>query len=390
MGELKTYATHFASVGGACCGIEQAGLECVSAVEKEQDRVDFRAQHLGHRGVCMDIRDYKPSPSDAADLLWTSPPCKAASQAKRSYVDPNDPINLLYKHSVEYCKLLRPKYVVLENVLGVLTFGADKVGKNLLSIWRKDFEALGYHTEFNILNSKYFGCPQDRERVFMVGSLEGKKGLIPAEKRTIKTTFGAIWERGAVRECWSPGTYMTVISSIARNSAKNGSPYGFRFVADEKVIADVMESVGKEAGQALKSTLLNIFPTITCSFDGGATRKKVAVIDQKDGLTYLRQPTVKEGARAQGFPDSWVWPDNRTLAWNYIGDAVSCPVSKAIVEHLMRLERGEKSPAKRELTGKRIAGYVRQVHNEMFEEMEASSVDPADMEMNEKLAKKFF
>jgi hypothetical protein len=183
----------------------------------------------------------------------------------------------------------------------------------------------------------------------MVGSLNGKKGLIPDSDSTIQPkNFGSIQERGAVIECWAGKTYKTVIGCVARNSAKNGTPYGFRVVGPK-----------------------DILPTVTCSFDGGATRKKVAVIDKKGKVTYLRHPTVLEGARAQGFPDSWVFPESRTKAWNFIGDAVSSPVAKAIAEHLKLVEAGKKPPCKKALTAKRISKYVQQLGNDMLCELPA-------------------
>lgn len=347
MPEIKTYATHFASIGGACWGLEQAGLECVSAIEYMAERVECRKRNLGHEALCMDIREYQPRPQDAADLLWTSPPCTMLSSASREYADPKDPMNQLYLKSLEYCDILRPKYFVLENVMGILTHNADKQGNNTLTEWRRKFDDLGYRTEFNVLNSKYFGVPQDRERVFLVGSLEGKKGLIPKESSKVQARFRDIMEEGSTDECYEAETYRTILGCIARNSANNRTPYRWVLVGPD-----------------------DILPTITCSFDGGATRKKISVIDKKGGATYLRHPTVREGARAQGFPDHWEFSESRTKSWNFIGDAVTSPVAHAIASHLCKLERGQRPPCKKELTAKRLARYVKEMHNDYVLELQ--------------------
>ena len=356
MGKIRTYATHFASIGGACYGLHKAGLECVSAVEYKPERVDYRERNLGHKAMCMNIADYVPEESHAADLLWTSPPCTRISSCSREYADRDDPMNDLYMKSVEYCDKLRPKYFILENVMGLLTH-KDGKGNRTLEKWRRAFRDIGYHTEYNVLNSKYFGCAQDRERVFIVGSLEGRTGLIPTEPKDNTVKFSSIQDVGSVSECWKGKTYQTVVSSVARNSARNGSPYGMRIIGPE-----------------------DIMPTITCSFGGGATRKKLGVIDTVDTpggkVTFLRHPTVAEGARAQGFPfEEWEWPESRSLAWGFIGDAVSSPVAEAMAKHLILVEDGKKPPHKSKLSAKRLANYERKMQNNFQEEIEADEYE---------------
>jgi DNA (cytosine-5)-methyltransferase 1 len=345
--KLETYATHFASIGGACWGMEQAGLKCVHAIEKEQIRVDYREKNIGHKATCMDISEYEPRKEHAADVLWTSPPCKMLSTLSRSYVNLNHPMNQLYLKSVRYCEVCRPQYFILENVLGILTHNADGIASMTLSCWQKDFEKLGYHCEYNVLNSKYFCVPQNRERVFMVGSLNGRRDLIPAESNVVSSKIGDIMEHGVTRKCWSPDTYRTVLDAVARNSARTRSPYRFLLLGPD-----------------------DIFPTITCGFDGGATRKKVGIIDRVGDAWFLRQPTVREGARAQGFPDSWVLPESDTIAWNMVGDAVTSNVSRAIARHLVSLEAGARPAAKRELSAQRIPRYALEMHNDLAESID--------------------
>lgn len=368
MGRLKTYATHFASIGGACWGLEQAGLECALAIELEEERVQLRKNNLGHQGVAIDIREYDFGPKDRADLLWTSPPCTMLSSASREYADPNHPLNQLYKESIRYCKQFRPKYFILENVMGLLTHKGDKRGGNdgkrqpyTWEIWKREFSELGYHVELNVLNSKFFGLPQNRERVFMVGSLEGKTGLIPAENLKIQTTFEDIMEKGSISECYAQQSYWTILECIARNTKKHGQEYPWKIVGPN--------SLFPKHNPPLDPYKHNILPTITCSFDGGPTRKKVSVIDSRDGINYMRNPTVREGARAQGFPEDWEFPDSVSTAWHFIGDAVSSNVARAIVEHLVKLESGGRPACKREMTASRISRYVRSMEVGMQQDM---------------------
>jgi DNA (cytosine-5)-methyltransferase 1 len=183
---------------------------------------------------------------------------------------------------------------------------------------RRAFEELGYHTDWNVLNSADFGLPQKRERVFIVASRYGQTGLIPLEPDLPKKSLGDISEKGVLTSAWGAETYVTAFNKVTKLAIKNGQ-FGINILGPDDVL-----------------------PTVTCAWGGGATRKKVGILDETpDGVAFLRHPTVREGARAQGFPESWVFPSSRTQAWTLIGNAVSSPVSKAIIEHLKSVEAGE-------------------------------------------------
>lgn len=323
--ELKTYATHFCGVGGACCGLEQAGLECRFAIDYLEMAVVYRQRNLGHQAELMDITTYVPQDRHAADLLWTSPPCQTFSSCSRETATLEDKRNNLFLCSLDYVAHFRPRFVVFENVMGILTHNADKAGGGTVTSIRNAFKQLGYHVELNVINARYW-LPQDRERVFIVASRDGEKGLIPQEPILNKFTFGQIQQKGYLKTAYSEQIYKTVLASVARNSAENRSPYRFTLVGQDDVL-----------------------PTLTCGFGGGATRKKTAAIDETGGVKYLRHITAREGARAQGFPESWAMPESESDAWILVGNAVPVPVARAIAEHLKLVAIGEQPKSKNEI-----------------------------------------
>lgn len=322
---LKTYATHFCGVGGACRGLHDAGLECVLAVDLWDGALKVREHNLGHKGLCKDVFAVEAQPEYAADLLWTSPVCqsfstasrdKASAKAKEGEMEVRDD---LYLASVKYVKDFRPAYFILENVVGLLTYKGNTPDATFVQM-RKAFDELGYHTEYNIIDSHDWGLPQHRERSFIVGSRDGKKGLIPKAPRQPAPTAALILEHGILDAAWGAKTYRTAIEKVERT----GIP--------------ITVILGNDDPR-------DIFPTVTCGWGGGATRKKVCVVDKTpDGVAFLRHPTVKEGAQAQGFPLDWQWPENDSDAWTMIGNAVSPPVAKGLVEHLQQIEAGERPP----------------------------------------------
>lgn len=321
MRELKTYATHFCGFGGACLGIHMAGLECVFAVDSDHDgpAVETREKNLGHLAVRADITDYQFPQSAACDLLWSSPPCQTFSTSAReqSNKNPDDERNWLFLQTVRFAKQFKPAFVVVENVTGLMTHKTDE--KSTVLKMKKAFEDIGYgNVEWNVLNAYNFGLPQERERFFIVASLDGSiKGLFPEiPKLSVFPKFGDIFEPNSPQTCWAGPTYATALGKVERLQEKHGS---FK-----------IKAVGPE----------DTLPTVTCGWGGGATRKKVGIIDSwmtpKGEVIYLRHPTLLEGLRAQGFPDAWLGnlPKSVSDSWNLIGNAVPAPLSKAIVEHL--------------------------------------------------------
>lgn len=271
--------------------------------------------------------------------------CQTFSSARDVADDPTDVRNHLYMASVNYAKEFKPRFFVLENVVGMLSHDSDGLGGGTLARFRKAFSDLGYNVEWNILNSRYFGVPQSRPRVFIVGSLTGEVGLIPAHPRAPRVSFGDIMERNMEELAWGGSTYATAMEKIQRTG----------------IGMTVVEGKDRKPKRGVRDNGLprDMLPTLTCGFGGGPTRKKCCVLDEsKAGLAFLRDPSVREGARAQGFPDEWVFPDNFTDAWKLVGNAVASPVSEAIARHLIAVSEGKTPPSKEELTSDEIRSAI--------------------------------
>ena len=318
---IATYATHFCGVGGACFGLEKAGLKCTFAIDNKPLAVEFREKNLSHAAYLGDITTYENIGQEAADLLWTSPPCQTFSISAyeqtlaKKKIGLKDKRDNLFLCSLEYVRQFQPKFFVLENVIGLLTHGADGAGNGTRENIIRSFANSGYDVEWNILCSADFGVPQLRERIFIVGARKdlGLNGLIPDDKSDAqghptveRPGYEKVMEKHVTAKAWNGKTYKTIFKAYHRTGR-----YITVLMPDEQI------------------------PTITCGFGGGATRKKVGICDHtKGGLAFVRHPTVLEGARCQGFPDSWVWPKNESEAWTLIGNAVTTTVAEAVGRHL--------------------------------------------------------
>ena len=165
-----TFLDFFSGIGGFRRGFELCGMRCAGhcEIDRHADR-SYRAIHdvKEDEWYAADIRTVRPADLPRADLWAGGFPCQDISVAGRQRGLDGARSGLFF----EVVRLLkgqgpedRPTWIVLENV------------KNLLSVHKGwDFAAvldtlasLGYHIEYGLLNSKYFGPPQNRERVYVV------------------------------------------------------------------------------------------------------------------------------------------------------------------------------------------------------------------------------
>lgn len=158
-----TYVSLFSGIGGFEQALNKLGGTCVLA--SEIDRFANQAyEALYGEPTVGDITKVAAEDVPDHDVLVGGFPCQAFSVAgKRGGFD--DARGTLFFEAARIAAEKKPKMVMLENVKGLV--GHDK-GRTLDTIV-KTLNEIGYTVDFNVLNSKYFGVPQNRERIFIVG-----------------------------------------------------------------------------------------------------------------------------------------------------------------------------------------------------------------------------
>lgn len=180
------FADFFSGAGGLSCGFSQAGFKVVFANDHEDVCVQtYRFNHPelpANKVVKEDIRmivnninDYIP---EEIDIVIGGPPCQGFSSANQQRII-DDPRNELYKYYIEAVKRIAPKFILMENVRGMLSV-ADQVVEDYKAInINKDGKEYTYDISYRLLNSSSFGVAQSRERLIYiavrndVASLEG-------------------------------------------------------------------------------------------------------------------------------------------------------------------------------------------------------------------------
>ncbi len=164
----------FAGIGGFRLGMESAGHECIGFCEIDKfARTSYKAIHDTTGEVEMHdittISDEFIRGIGSVDVICGGFPCQAFSIAgKRKGFE--DTRGTLFFEIARFASILRPRYLFLENVKGLLNHEGGATFETIL----RALDELGYDVEWQVLNSKDY-VPQNRERVFIIGHLRGER-----------------------------------------------------------------------------------------------------------------------------------------------------------------------------------------------------------------------
>jgi DNA (cytosine-5)-methyltransferase 1 len=161
----------FAGCGGLSLGLSNAGFKPVFINEIEPKFLE--SYYFNHdidinNYYCGDIKDLSENEIFTAnfanvDLIVGGPPCQGFSMANRQRLI-DDPRNKLYRYFLEILKNVQPKFFIMENVKGMMNKSNEII---------EDFKLMlgsDYTINITLLNAKEYGIPQNRERVFVIGS----------------------------------------------------------------------------------------------------------------------------------------------------------------------------------------------------------------------------
>ncbi|EQB5761367.1 DNA cytosine methyltransferase [Listeria monocytogenes] len=166
----------FAGIGGFRLGMERAGHECVGYVEIDKfARMSYQAIHdtegeWTREDITKVTDDEWRTLRGTVDIICGGFPCQSFSIAGKR-LGFEETRGTLFFEIARAAKQIQPRYLFLENVKGLLSHNKGETFATILTALHE----LGYDAEWQILNSKDFGVPQNRERVFIIGHLRGER-----------------------------------------------------------------------------------------------------------------------------------------------------------------------------------------------------------------------
>ena len=212
----------FSGIGGFREGLRRAGnFVCVGHCEVDTyaDKNYRLLFDTEGEWYCSDARTIEPERMPDFDLLCAGFPCQAFSIAgkREGFADAR---GTLFFEIARILEAKRPSYFILENVPGLLSHDKGRTFCTILST----LSELGYHVEWKVLNSKDFGVPQARKRVYIVGYLDFRcAGKVLPEPETNGAALVQIRAGSQGKRVYSPkGLSCTLTSQAGGMGGKTG------------------------------------------------------------------------------------------------------------------------------------------------------------------------
>lgn len=307
-----TYIDLFAGAGGMSLGFDNAGFRNLLAVEFNKDFAEtYKENFPRHNLIVDDIKNvtekqiYDIIKNEKVDVIIGGPPCQGFSIAGnigRNFID--DDRNRLFKEFVRFVKIIKPKIFVLENVAAMERHNKGKTIKEIVS----SFKEIGYDIKYKVLNAVNYGVPQERRRIFIVGTLGENNFEYPQEINNIVTVKEAIDDLPKLKNGET--------SEIPNHTAMKHSAQMLEkmsYVSDGGNRNDIPENLRPNSGDSRKYIRYN---SQKPSFCVTGDMRKIFHYSQNRALT------CRELARLQTFPDSFVFLGNAGKVQQQIGNAV--------------------------------------------------------------------
>lgn len=329
----------FCGAGGMSYGFKLAGYNIVGGVEWDKAASETHKKNLKSKiDFCGDIReisdDFILENFSDVDVIIGGPPCQGFSSANRTQKELDDPRNKLFFEYLRFVKLIKPKAFVIENVKEILTKDKGYAKNRILELMGE----IGYNISVKVLSADEYGVPQRRKRAFFVGIRNENGECFDFEKMkkcdNVVTVFDAIGDI-----CYPELGVMNDFLKYAKDSGDVLENHAVR-MPNEKVqerIAHVPQGgnwkdVPKELWETQRDN----------RFSSSYRRlnfKDVSITIETGHMNYFhpidnRVPTVRESARLQSFPDSFVFVGNSREQFKQVGNAVPPLLAKAIGEAL--------------------------------------------------------
>ncbi|QDD11011.1 DNA cytosine methyltransferase [Candidatus Methylopumilus planktonicus] len=360
----------FAGCGGFSLGFQLANFNSQLAIEVDSWASEtFAFNHPGVKVITEDIRkiSIKDLKLPKIDGIIGGPPCQGFSLSGNR--DTKDPRNSLFMEFVRFVYELKPKFFVMENVLGLLSM---KTKKNIFvkDIIEEEFNRAGYNLVVKVLNSANYGVPQLRQRVFFIG-IRNDLPFIPEDLIPTKTnkenSFVTLWDAISDLPQIDSGcgddsqSYLTKANNSYQRSMRVKSRGIFNHIAMRHTNRLIERFKQISYGQSVK----DVSDEHSQRKRGAADQISGKVFSQNNMRPYPNKPsptvaasfqsnfihpylnrnfTAREGARIQSFPDTYIFKGKRTtMSWEknlsqyqQIGNAVPPLMAKALGKMIVK------------------------------------------------------
>ena len=255
-----TFLDFFSGVGGFRHGLELAGMKCIGFCEKDKfARKSYEAMY-DTKGEWFhdDITTIDPTRLPKADLWCAGSPCQNVSIAGKRAGLYGERSGLFFTF-VELIKSQKeedkPEWVLLENVKGLLSSGGGRDYLDYLSI----LDESGYDLEWQVFNSKDYGVPQNRERIYTLGHLRsrGRRQVLPISRESSSHLKQLVGGMQSYRVYDPSGIATTLVGEGGGLGAKTGLYLIDQSLTEPKLTEEARCITARYTAGATKRTAMN-------------------------------------------------------------------------------------------------------------------------------------
>ena len=341
----------FAGAGGLSLGAERNGIDVLYAVEKDVNAAKtYALNHPQTQVINDDIRSIHNFPfhstKDNQLILFGGPPCQGFSTSNQKTRNKTNPQNWLFFEFVRFVKELQPRWIVIENVKGIVETESGLFSQLLC----QEFDKLGYFCSIHLLCASDFGIPQNRNRCFIIASRTSVSLDFEVYKqRHTVSVYDAIADlpslsnganqdvlpykcppksryaaklRGELSEC--SGHFVTKNSDIVLQRYSHIPPGGNWSSIPDRLMTNYTDK--SRCHTAIYHRLVQDEPSVTL----GNYRKSMIIHPWED-----RGLSVREAARLQSFPDNYRFCGSIGFCQQQVGNAVPPMLAEVIFKEVV-------------------------------------------------------
>ncbi len=324
-----SFISLFSGAGGFKLGFEKAGYECILATDIMPESKKTCEENFNSPFLLEDIRKLTPekilkiTKNIRPDVIIGGPPCQGFSVMGDK--QGSDPRNNLFDHYLYLVKSLKPKCFILENVKGLKTM----YGGQALNSIVEGFSKNGYDIYCKILNANDYGVPQNRERIFIVGTRLDKAYSFPtASKKRIRNLIPRNTVGDAINDLTNKGGSFPNHDSLQHSEIVQER---YKFIPEGGKLPPPEELPKHIRRKNFGSTYTRL------------DRSKASVTMVPGNNAFPVHPilnrslTPREAARIQSFPDDHIFFGSRKMQCILVGNAVApllaANIAKSIKDH---------------------------------------------------------
>ena len=323
----------FCGAGGLSLGFKMAGFDVVYAFDSDEASVHTYNKNLGNHAFVYDIKKINSNTIKEKlknldiDVLAGGPPCQGFSVQRRG--SDHDQRNYLVNEFLRLVLEIKPSFFLMENVGGLLSVR----GRVFLEKMYKECAKANYFLYLDKLNALDYGVPQDRKRVFIIG----EKKISPFAKfqfpmkiggiKTVREAIGDLQNKRTDQVVNHIGDKLTELNLKRFKALKEGQSRD-SLPTHLQLNCHKNNKMHRHLDVYGRMWWDRPSPTITARFDSFSRGKF--------GHPELnRTITLREGARLQSFPDTFVFYGTKGQIARQIGNAVPPLLAKSIATEIL-------------------------------------------------------